>query len=120
MNISPTESEKQWAMFSHLGFFAGFLFPFGNIIVPLAIWLIKREESAFIDEHGKEIVNNQISFTIYAIACIILMFTLIFLVIGLPLILILVIVNIIFVIQAALKAQQGLQYRYPLTFRFIQ
>ncbi len=51
---------------AHLSAFAGHVFPFAHIIAPLVVWLAKRETSAFVDEQGKEAVNAQITFTIYA------------------------------------------------------
>ena len=88
--------------------------PFGNIIGPLIIWLIKREEMPFVNEEGKESLNFQISMTIYMIV------SALFCLIGLPLIFVLIIVDIIYVVLAAVKASSGQSYKYPLTIRFIQ
>jgi len=107
--------ERMWAMFCHLSGLAGFIFPFGNIIAPLVIWLVKKEESELVNDQGKEALNFQISMTIYIIASIIL----IFLVIGIPLLIILGIFSLIVVIIAAIKANEGEKYRYPLTIRFL-
>ncbi|MDB9314062.1 DUF4870 domain-containing protein [Spirulina sp. CS-785/01] len=117
MNTPPTEIERNLAMVSHLGFFVGFVIPipFGNVILPLVIWLLKREESSFIDEQGKEALNHQISMTIYAAICIVLALVLIGFVIGA----ILWIAELIFTIQAAKKAQNGERVHYPITIRFI-
>jgi uncharacterized Tic20 family protein len=49
-----------WAMFCHIAAFAFFIFPFGNILGPLVIWLIKKETYPFVDEQGKESLNFQI------------------------------------------------------------
>ena len=107
--------ERMWAMFCHLSGLAGFIFPFGNIIAPLVIWLMKKEEYPLVNDQGKESINFQISMTIYIIASIIL----IFLVIGIPLLIILGIFSLIVVIIAAIKANEGEKYRYPLTIRFL-
>jgi len=59
--------EKTWGLFCHLSAFGLFVFPpFGNILGPLIIWLIKKDESPYVDKQGKESLNFQISFTIYA------------------------------------------------------
>jgi len=108
-------SEKQWAMICHLGAFAGYVVPFGNIIVPLVIWSLKRNESAIIDKAGKESVNFQISITLYILVSIIL----IFLIIGIFLIIALFMVNVILVIIAAIKADKGETYEYPMSIKFI-
>jgi uncharacterized Tic20 family protein len=112
---SLSEDEKNWAMFCHLASFAGFIIPFGNIIGPLIVWLIKGKESEFVDAHGKESLNFQISMTIYFCVS----FVLIFLLIGIPLIIILAIVQIILVVIASMKARDGLSYQYPITIRFL-
>lgn len=67
---SPSVSdEKTWAPLIHLAGFAAFTgIPFGNIVGPLVLWLIKRQESEMIDFHGKEALNFQISMTLYLIA----------------------------------------------------
>lgn len=107
--------ERMWAMFCHLSGLAGFIFPFGNIIAPLVIWLIKKEEYPQVNIHGKEALNFQISITIYIIVSVVL----IILVIGIALIIILSLFSLIVIIIAAIKANEGEQYRYPLTIRFL-
>ena len=111
------KQEKMWGMLCHLGALAGFLVPFGNIIAPLIIWLTKKEESAFVDDQGKESLNFQISMTIYfAVA-----FVLSFVVIGLVIMPALGIFQLVMVIMAGVKANNGEKFRYPLVaFRFIK
>jgi len=104
------------AMLCHLSAFAGYFIPFGHILGPLVVWLLKREESAFIDAHGKEALNFQISVTIYAVISAIL----ILVVIGFLLLPILLVFEIIVVIIAAIRANNGAEYRYPLSLRFIK
>jgi len=118
VNATPeNRDERMWAMFCHLSGLAGFIFPFfGNIIAPLIIWLIKKEEYPLVNDQGKESLNFQISISIYAIASCILMFILI----GIPLLIIILIFNLIVIIMASIKANEGEKYRYPLTIRFIK
>ena len=106
---------RTWAMFCHLGALAGYIIPFGNIIAPLVIWLIKKDESPFVDDQGKESLNFQISITIYALVALVL--TLI--IIGFFLLLAVGIFALVMVIVAAVKANDGEKYRYPLCIRFI-
>ena len=55
---APSKDARMWAMFCHLGGLAGFVFPFGNIILPLIFWQVKKEEEfPFTDQQGKEAVN---------------------------------------------------------------
>jgi uncharacterized protein len=111
------KQEKTWAMSSHLAAFAGFIgIPFANIFGPLIIWLMKKDSSQMIDAHGKESLNFQISMTIYtifaAIMCIVI--------VGFVLLPLILLVNVIFVIKATIKASEGEFYQYPMTIRFIQ
>jgi len=107
---------KTWAMLCHVGAFAGYIIPFGHIITPLVIWLIKKDESPFVDDQGKESLNFQISMSIYAIIAALL--TLV--VIGVILLIGVVIFDVIMVIIAAVRANSGERYRYPLCMRFVK
>ena len=100
----------------HLLGFAGFVFPFGNIIAPLILWLVKRPESPLLDRTGKEVLNFQISSTIYAAAAGILCFVLI----GLLILPVIFILWVVFMVIAAVKTGNGEDYRYPLTIRILQ
>lgn len=111
----PSEEARNWAMACHLSAFAGLIVPFGNIIAPLVIWLLKRKDFSFVSQQGREAVNFQISFTIYYFVA----FLLIFILIGIVLLPILMILQIIFIIIASIKVQNGEDYRYPLTIRFL-
>lgn len=105
-------------MICHLAGLAGFVVPVivSGVIAPLIIWLIKKDEDPFIDENGKEVVNFQISISIYSMACI----PLVFIVIGVPLLIGVWIFDLVCIIIAALKANEGQHYRYPLTIRLIK
>jgi uncharacterized Tic20 family protein len=115
--VAGDDSEKLWALFAHLGALSFMLgVPMGNIIVPLVIWLAKREASPFIDVHGKESVNFQITLMIYFSAAAVLCFLLI----GFLFLPFLLIADIVLVFIAGIKAQSGETYFYPLTIRFIR
>lgn len=107
--------ENLWAMLCHISVFAGFLMPFGNIIAPLIIWLIKKDEYPLVNDQGKEAINFQITLTIYFFASALL----IILVIGIPLLIGLAFFGFIVTIIATIKASEGEKYRYPMTIRFI-
>lgn len=105
--IVPTSDEKTMALLSHvLTFVAGF-------IAPLIIYLIKKDESAFVTEHAKESLNFQI--TIFLII-IVLVVT----IIGILLIWLVGIVALIFVIMATIKASEGKLYKYPFNLRLVK
>ncbi|MEO8774382.1 MAG: DUF4870 domain-containing protein [Gelidibacter sp.] len=59
--------QKNIATFIHLSTFSRFIIPFGNFIGPLILWMSNKEKSEFIDAHGKQAINFQISILLYAI-----------------------------------------------------
>jgi uncharacterized Tic20 family protein len=107
----PVDSDSRgWAVAAHLTPLFGFGF-----IGPLIIWLIKRDEDAFVEEHSREALNFQISVLIYAIVSGLLILVLI----GLLLLPVLVIFWFVASIVAAIKTANGQAFRYPLTIRFV-
>lgn len=103
-------------MFCHLASFVGYFIPFGNILGPLVLWLIKRDTMPFVESEGKESVNFQISMTIYILVSAVLLFFCI----GLPMIIALAVFDIVVVIMACMEASKGRSYKYPICIRFIQ
>lgn len=114
-NYSPSQEERNLAMFCHLGAFAQFIIPFGGIIVPLVIWLTKKDESEFVDFHGKESINFQLT----VFVAVLISLVLIFVIIGIPMLFGIAIFEVIMMIVAGIKANDGLYYRYPISIRFI-
>lgn len=116
--VQPAAADKDqrmWAMLCHLSALAGFIIPLGNIIGPLVIWMLKKDDYPIVDDQGKESLNFQISMTIYIIVSIVLIIVLI----GIALLILLGIFELIVIIIASIKANEGVKYRYPLTIRFI-
>ena len=113
--VSYDKDQRTWAMLCHISAFTGFVFPFGNIIAPLVLWLLKKDEYPLVDDQGKEALNFQISMCIYVIGSIILVFMLI----GIPLLIGLVLFDIVVTIIAAVRSMDGEKYRYPLAIRFV-
>ncbi|MEX2353897.1 MAG: DUF4870 domain-containing protein [Gammaproteobacteria bacterium] len=105
---------RNWGMICHLVALAGFIVPFGNILGPLIVWVIKKDEHGFIDDQGKEAINFQLTMTLALIGSVILIFILI----GFFLIFALCIFVLVMTVVAAVKANEGVYYRYPLTIRF--
>jgi len=112
-----SKDARMWAMICHLAGLAGLPVPvIGNIVAPLIVWQIKKEEDPFIDEQGKEAVNFQISMSLYMVICI----PLCFICIGAFLVPAVALFYLIFLLIAAVNANNGHHYRYPLTIRFIK
>ena len=112
----PSREARQWAMFCHFTAFVGMWFPFGSLIGPLILWQMKRESDPFIDDQGKEAMNFQITVAIASAICYVLMFVLI----GFALIGLLFIGAVVLVVIAGVKANDGVSYRYPFTWRPIK
>lgn len=110
------EDARLWGMLVHLAGLAGFCFPLGNIILTLIFWELKRHEYDFVDRHGKEAMNFQISMSVYGLVA----FALTFACIGFLLLPVVAIVDVVLLLIAAVRAHNGMEYRYPLTFRLIK
>ncbi|MCO7225021.1 DUF4870 domain-containing protein, partial [Pleionea sp. CnH1-48] len=94
-----SKEEKDFAMFCHLSAFAGLLIPFGSIVGPLVLWLMKREQSEYINYHGMEALNFNITMGIAGLVCVLLMFVFV----GIILMFVLGIVWLVLIIMAAVK-----------------
>lgn len=106
----PSQDERLLAAAIYVSSF------FTTIIGPLLIWLLKKNDSAFIDKHGKEYFNFVISYSVYMIISVILMIVLI----GVVTAWIVGVLAFIFTIVAAIKAYEGKEYHIPLVFRIIR
>lgn len=114
--LQPSQEARQWAMFCHFAAFLGFIFPFGNLLGPLIVWQIKRESDPFVDRQGKEALNFQITVSLAVVVSFLLMLV----VIGFFLLGLVSIGALVLTIIAGIKANEGLDYRYPFTWRPIK
>ena len=133
------------AFLIHISAFAGYLFPFGSIITPLILWQTLKDRDQFLDEHGKEAVNFNLSYGLYlfilSASFIPFFFTNffnafnnldhidfgvdigygIFSFLGVASIVSIIgLIKIALIVLASLKANKGETYRYPLTIKFIK
>lgn len=114
--ISDPE-EKKWGMFAHLSALATFVLPVaGNIIGPLVIYLIKKDEFEFVNDQGKEVLNFQITWSLIFIVSIVL----IFVGIGILMLIGFGIAWLVLVVVGSVAASNGQYYRYPFTIKFLQ
>ncbi len=113
---TPTQDERTWGMLAHLTAFAGFIIPFGNVFGPLVVWLMKRDQSEFVAEQGKEALNFNISVLIGAAICGVLVFVFIGILLGVALFIFWLALTII----AGIKAGEGVRYRYPVAIRLVK
>lgn len=111
-------------MLCHLSALAGLIVPAaGHFIGPLVIWLLKRDEFSEVDDQGKESINFQLSMFLYTVALGIVCFILMFVLVGfllLPLFGVLYLLDLVLVIIASIKANEGVLYRYPITLRLLK
>ena len=109
-DASISKDDRTMAMLAHL------LGIVTSIIGPLIIWLIKKDQSAFVDEHGKEALNFQITMLIGQV---IGMVTAAFC-IGVVIMPLVMLATVIFSILAAIKTNAGVHYRYPFAIRMVK
>ncbi|MCK5401071.1 MAG: DUF4870 domain-containing protein [Flavobacteriaceae bacterium] len=108
--------DKQLIVITHLSQLVTLVIGFGSLILPLIIWMSNKEKVYEMDEHGKNILNFQISLLIYSLICIPLIFLLGLGILGL---IVLGIISIVFPIINAIKASNGETPKYPLSLNFI-
>lgn len=105
-----SQDARNMAMLCHLlgvvGFFA-----------PLVIWLIERDKHRFVDEHGRQAMNYQISVLIYGAVCWLLCLVQVKLVVLLWL---LTVVHLVLVVVGTVQASQGRLWRYPIAIPFLK
>ena len=113
--FAPEPDECNWAVATHLSGLAGYVVPFANVVAPLVIWLIKRDESSFIARHALAALNFQISMVIYLAIATLLTYVLI----GFILLPALIVLNVVAVVLAALRASRGGFRPYPLSLHLV-
>jgi len=146
--METTQNEKNNAMLIHLSSFGSLIIPFGSLILPIILWQAMKKDSNYVNFHGKQAVNFNISFFIYNVIAIILFFGsslgaiinvvqegdnaanfqdisgTLFSVGGIITAIIVLsaigLIKLIFILIAAIKASQGEEYKYPLTIPFVR
>ena len=107
---------KTFLMLMHLSQFAGYIIPFGGLAVPIVMWATNKDRSREVDNHGKVILNWVLSSMIYLAISFVLTFVLIgvigFFIVG--------ICGIVFTVIGAIKANEGVLWRYPLSISFFK
>ena len=121
---SPESQARMWNMLCHLSALSVFIgIPFGNIIGPLIIWQIKKNEFPSVDVHGKAALNFQITVTIAAVVSGAAAFVLSFFCVGyllIPIVLLIGLAGLVFAIIAGIKANNGEEFKYPFSLELIK
>jgi len=142
-----TTNDNNNAFLIHISAFAGYVFPFGSVLLPLILWNVKKDHSKLLDQHGKEAVNFNLSYYLYSIILVITLLpftfgaffrnfrhfsdfdrfdfnfniTNLFGFVGFSsLISVLFLAKFILIIVAAIKASRGELYHYPLSINFLK
>ncbi len=113
--IIDDKDERMWGMLCHLSALSGLIIPFGNLIGPLVVYTLKKDEYAFVADHGKESLNFQISVLIYLMISGIA----VLLLVGIFFLLFVPFIAIILTVLAGVRANDGEYYRYPFCIHFI-
>ncbi len=118
----PTKAEREFAMFTHLSPLAGYVVPFGNVIAPVVMWQMKKDQSAFLERVGREALNFQITVMIAIAACIIGGFVtlLVGFIVLVPVMVLIGVADVVFMVIAALEANNGREYRFPVCLRLVK
>ncbi len=144
---SPGDSNqaRMWNMWCHLSALAGFVIPFGNVLGPLLVWQIKKNEFPSVVEHGKAALNFQLTVLIVLLVGIVAAVLLSFVCVGFllfpviaiiglaiaspimcacfllfPVIAIIGLAGLVFAVIAGIKANNGEAYRYPWSLTLIK
>jgi uncharacterized protein len=117
VDIHAQEWERTYATFTHLSLLTfHVLLP---VVPAVVMWLIKRDRSPFVDDHGREAVNFQISLVLYALL-IIPIIGVLTCGLGWLLYIPLYALGVIGMILAAIAASRGEYYRYPACIRLVK
>lgn len=124
------QNERTLGMATHLAALSGLVVPLGTFLGPLIVWLVKKDESRFVDDQGKQALNFQATLLIATLvigAFLFLSIILAMLLIGIPLLVlgamalgVVMVVSYVFAIIGAVKANEGVWYRYPFAIRFFK
>jgi uncharacterized Tic20 family protein len=113
---SDNFSINNWCMLIHLSQFSGYFFPLAGFVVPIILWQMKKDESEQINQHGINVTNWIISSLIYfivsAILCVVI--------IGIPMLVGVGILALVFPIIGGVKANNGEIWKYPLSISFFK
>jgi len=113
---TPTENERTWGMLAHLSALFGLVIPLiGNVLGPLLVSIARSDQSAFVAAHAKEALNFNISVTLAALVCTLLMLVFVGFLLGSALFIAWLVMTLI----AAIKASEGAAYRYPVSLRLV-
>jgi uncharacterized protein len=111
--VSPSADDRTWGMLAHLSSLIAMAMGGLTFLGPLIVWLVKKDQSPFVDDQGKEALNFQIAVMIVSLICAVTF-------VGILLVPFIFVADIIFTIIGGMEANKGVAYRYPYTIRLIK
>ena len=121
--VAPEEIKiRSWNMWCHLSALSGLLVPFGNLLGPLLVWQIKKHEVPSVLVHGKAALNFQLTIFLATLAAGITALVLSFFCIGfflIPVVGLIPLAGLVFAVIAGVKANDGIDYRYPFSLNLV-
>jgi uncharacterized Tic20 family protein len=121
---SPESQARTWNMLCHLSALAGFIgIPLGNVLGPLLVWQIKKNEIPSVDIHGKASLNFQITVILALLVSLVAGAILSFICIGFIFFIIaggIALCGLIFAIIAGIKANNGEDFKYPYSLELVK
>ncbi|MBY5162529.1 DUF4870 domain-containing protein [Salsipaludibacter albus] len=118
--LPVTESERNWGMVAHLSSLVAAGIGGMGFLGPLIVWLVKKDDSRFVRHHAVEALNFNLSLLLYTLLMVMVGLTIVGLVVAIPAAVIGLVLWFVASIVAAVKAQRGEAYRYPLTIRLVR
>ena len=103
-SLPPSPPATNWRLYLELLSFTAFIFPLGNILGPLVLWLVKKDTIPLVNEEGKRVINFNLSWTLWSIATCGLGF----------------IAWVIIAIISTLKAANNERFEHPWTIAFLK
>ncbi len=107
--------DNQLLVITHLMQLLTLVTGFGGLLVPLILWLTQRDKVFDMEEHGRAIINFQLSMLLFSILCV----PFVFLIIGIFGLVVIGILNLIFPIINAVNASNGRPIYYPISIPFL-
>lgn len=112
-NNDAQVTDRSWLVLLHLSLFLGYLVPLAGFVAPILIWQLMKAGMPEMDVHGRNVADWIVASTFYhilfGVLCVVL--------VGIPFLILTVVLSIVFPIIGAVKASQGVAWRYPMTMR---
>ncbi len=112
----PKKAERNWAMFIHLSQLLNIIIPFSGFVAVIILWQLKKDESSYIDKHGKMVTNWMFSYFLYGFLALLL----VYFGIGIVLLFLLKIAVFVLAVIGAINANNAKEWRYPFMINFIK